>query len=125
MVTEKIKAIAEYKSKIEALEAEVAGQLQAELSGLPAKYGFATLKAFFKAVKQAGGVRAAFAPSAKAGGKKRRRRARITPEIRQDIKAAVIAGKTGAEIAKEFKISLPSVQNIKKEFGLVKARGKK
>jgi DNA-binding CsgD family transcriptional regulator len=34
----------------------------------------------------------------------------------------VDAGKTGAEIAKELKISLPSVQNIKKALGLVKAR---
>jgi hypothetical protein len=35
----------------------------------------------------------------------------------------VQAGQSGAEIAKAFGISLPSVQNIKKEAGLVKARG--
>jgi hypothetical protein len=31
-------------------------------------------------------------------------------------------GRTGAEIAKAVRISLPSVQNIKKALGLVKAR---
>jgi DNA-binding CsgD family transcriptional regulator len=39
------------------------------------------------------------------------------------VKAAVEAGRTGAQIAKEFGISVPSVQNIKKELGLVKKRG--
>jgi hypothetical protein len=36
----------------------------------------------------------------------------------------VESNKTGAAIAKELKISLPSVQNIKKSLGLVKARSK-
>jgi DNA-binding CsgD family transcriptional regulator len=33
------------------------------------------------------------------------------------------AGKTGAQIAKALKISLPSVANTKKAHGLVKKRG--
>jgi transposase len=36
--------------------------------------------------------------------------------------AAVQEGKSGAEISKSLGLSLPSVQNIKKEAGLVKAR---
>lgn len=56
-------------------------------------------------------------------GKKRRTRAKITPEVKARVKAGVEAGKTGSAIAKEVGISLPSVQNIKKELGLVKARG--
>jgi hypothetical protein len=123
MVTEKIKEIAAFKSKIEALEAEVAKQLQTELSGLPEQYGFASLKEFFKAVKKAAGGHVSF-KAPKAAGGRRRRRAKITPEMKDGIKAAVKAGKTGAQIAKEFKISLPSVQNVKKELGLVKARKK-
>ena len=39
-----------------------------------------------------------------------------------DVKKMVDAGKTGAEISQALKISLPSVQNIKKALGLVKAR---
>ena len=124
MVTEKIKTIEDYKVKIAALEKEVAKQLHAELAGLPAKYGFASVNGFVLAVKKAAGGRSPSAPSRAAGGKKRRRRARITPEMRLEIKQAVQAGKTGSQIAKEFKISLPSVQNIKKEFGLVKSRKK-
>ena len=124
MITEKIKELASFKSKVEALEAEVAKQLQAELSGMPAAYGFDSLNGFIKAVKQAAGGRSSYKAPKVAGGKKRRR-AKITPEMKNGIKAAVKAGKTGAEIAKEFGISRPSVQNVKKEFGLVKARGKK
>jgi hypothetical protein len=45
----------------------------------------------------------------------------ITDETRAKVKALVEAGKTGAEIAAEVGISLPSVQNIKKALGLVKA----
>ena len=52
----------------------------------------------------------------------KRKRAKLTSELKDQVKVAVEAGKTGAAIAKEFGISLPSVQNIKKEFGLVKAR---
>jgi hypothetical protein len=125
MITDKIKELASFKSKVEALEAEVAKQLQAELAGLPAQYGYDSLNGFIKAVKKAGGGRSSFKAPKVAGGKRRRRRAKITPEMKDGIKAAVKAGKTGAEIAKEFGISLPSVQNVKKELGLVKARGKK
>ena len=49
--------------------------------------------------------------------------AKITDQTRSEVKKLVEGGKTGAEIAKALKISLPSVQNIKKALGLVKARG--
>jgi hypothetical protein len=38
------------------------------------------------------------------------------------VKRLVESGKTGAQIARTLRISLPSVQNIKKALGLVKAR---
>ena len=50
------------------------------------------------------------------------KRAVITDAIRARIKKLLQAGKSGAAIAKAVGISLPSVQNIKKAFGLVKAR---
>jgi hypothetical protein len=53
---------------------------------------------------------------------KRRRRAVITDETRSSVKKLVGSGKTGTQIAKALGISLPSVQNIKKALGLVKAR---
>ena len=123
MVTDKIKQLADYQQKVEKLKQTVAGQLKQELASLYKKYGFESPLALIKAIKDSvGGKRAARGPKP-AGGKKRKR-AKITPEVKQKLKAQVEAGKTGTEIAKSLGISLPSVQNIKKELGLVKARKK-
>lgn len=118
------------KAKLE--ELETFAKVQGELSSLPSKYGFSDLNSFVKALKRAVGSgakrgrpsKAAAAPKAVKAEKKGKKgkRARITPEVKDQVKAAVADGKTGAEIAKALGISLPSVQNIKKEFGLVKKR---
>ncbi len=125
MVTQKIKELEELKARAAKLAASIDAERTAELASLPGKYGFDDINAFIKALKQASGIRKSRkgpkAPkAAKAEGK--RTRAKITPELKEQVKAAVAEGKTGAEIAAQFGISLPSVQNIKKEFGLVKSR---
>ena len=51
-----------------------------------------------------------------------RKRAKITAEVIAKVKALVVKNKTGNEIAKEVGISLPSVGNIKKKLGLVRAK---
>ena len=134
MVTDKLKELEAARAKLASLEQSLAAQLNKELAALPAKYGFDSVDAFLAAVKAAGGGRVRRGRKAgsagKAGstgkpggpGKKRRRRAVITDETRANVKKLVAAGKTGGEIAKELNISLPSVQNIKKALGLVKAR---
>jgi len=111
----------------------VRSELSKELAALPAKYGFESADSFIAAVRSAsgGGARRG-RPAAKSaaassgggggGGGKRRRRAVITDETRNVVKKLVENGKTGAEIAKQVGISLPSVQNIKKALGLVKKR---
>lgn len=127
------------QNEIEATRAKLAElesfqKIQGKLANLPSEYGFGDLESFIKALKRAAGaaVKAgrpakaaaaavAAAPKAKKA-KKKGKRARITPEVKDQVKALVAAGKTGAAIAKELGISLPSVQNIKKEFGLVKKR---
>jgi|SRR5580704_7996645 hypothetical protein len=125
MVTAKIKQLEATKAKLARLEKSVANQLHKELAGLPAAYGFDSVPAFVRALTAAGGKRgkrgAAAGPKS-AGGGKRRKRAVITDATRAAVKKLAEAGKTGAEIAKEVRISLPSVQNIKKALGLVKAR---
>ncbi len=131
MVTDKIKELEAARAKLASLEQSIADQMNKELAELPAKFGFASVDDFVKAVKAAtggGGRRgrrrgrpAGAAKPAKAGGK-RRKRAVITDETRAQVKKLVDAGKTGSEIAETLKISLPSVQNIKKALGLVKAR---
>lgn len=122
MVTDKIKQLKATQAKMAELEKSIASQLARELAGLPAKYGFSSTQAFIKAVKASGsgGKRKGSAPKKSAG--KRRKRAVITAETKAQVKSLSQAGKTGAEIAKTVGISLPSVQNIKKELGLVKAR---
>lgn len=131
MVTDKIKELEATRAKLASLEQSIADEMNKELAGLPASFGFTSVNDFVQAVKAAAGGRrgrrkgrkpAVKKAAAKKAGGRRRRRAVITDETRAQVKKMVDAGKTGAEIAKELKISLPSVQNIKKALGLVKAR---
>ncbi len=127
MVTKQIKELEATKAKIANLEKSIAKGLQRELASLHIKYGFASLGEFVSALKAASGkgARGRKGRPAKAAAKskpKRRRRAVITEETRLEVKKLVEGGKTGSQIAKALGISLPSVQNIKKALGLVKAR---
>jgi len=130
MVTETIKELEAARSKVAALEAALAKKNKA-LTSLHTKHGFANVDDFIAALKEANGGRGGRGPgrrasaapaAASSGGKKRSKRAKITPEMKQELKSLVGQGKTGAVIAKTLGISLPSVQNIKKELGLVQAR---
>ena len=121
--TDQIAELEKAKAKIVQAEAKFAADRLAALAKLPIDYGYASLNDFIKALKAAvgktgKGKKAKFA-KAKAG---KRTRAKITPELKQQVIAAVQAGDSGAKIAKNFGISVASVHNIKKEAGLVKAR---
>jgi hypothetical protein len=133
MLTEKIKQLAAAKAKVNELEQKIAAERVSELAALPASFGFESVAAFVKAVRAAAGrkpvkrrkarkARKAVGKAKKPAKKKTRTRAKITDATRADVKKMVEAKKTGAEIAKALGISLPSVQNIKKALGLVKAR---
>ncbi|MEO6569766.1 MAG: helix-turn-helix domain-containing protein [Opitutaceae bacterium] len=118
MVTDKLKELEATKAKMADLVKAIEVERNKELRSLPEKYGFENVNEFVNAVKAAtSGTR-----GKKAGGGKRRTRALITDDTRAQVKKLVAAGKTGSEIAKTVGISLPSVQNIKKALGLVKAR---
>ena len=136
MVTDKLKELEAARTKLANLEQSIAGELNRELAALPARYGFASTSEFVSAVNAAtgsgrgrgrrrgrppGSTNAAKS-AAKKGGRRRRTRAVITDETRAQVKKMVDAGRTGAEIAQTLKISVPSVQNIKKALGLVKER---
>lgn len=124
MVTDKLQKLRQYQKQMAQLEKELS-RFNSKLLALPAKYGFKTMNSFIEALRAAGGSGSApsraAAASATASGRKPR--AVITTETKQKVKALVKDGKTGSEIAEELNISLPSVQNIKKELGLVKKRG--
>ncbi len=122
MITKRLKELESAKARLAKLEKNLAHELQRELAALPAVYGYSSLRGFIDALTgAAAGGRAAKAGKAPAAGS-RRRRAVITDAKRAEVKKLAGAGKTGAEIAKTLKISLPSVQNIKKALGLVKSR---
>ena len=132
MVTDKIKELEAARAKVDSLEQSIAHERNKELAALPAKFGFESAREFVRAVNAAAGSGSGRrrgrppgkgkAAGAKKGGRKRRTRAVITDETRNQVKKMVDAGKTGAEIAETLKISVPSVQNIKKALGLVKER---
>ena len=123
MVTDQIKQLEATKAKIAKLEKEIAARLNKELASLPGKYGFDSAAEFVEAVVAAsGGKRGSKKASKGSAPAARRKRAIITPATHQEVKKLVEAGKTGADIAKLLRISIPSVHNIKKALGLVKAR---
>jgi hypothetical protein len=124
MVTQQIKELEVTKAKILALEKSIAKRIQKELSTLHDKYGFGSLDEFIRALKgTTGNGPGRNGHLGKGPGKaKRRKRSVITDETRASVKKLVESGKTGSQIAKTLGISLPSVQNIKKALGLVKAR---
>ena len=117
MVSDKFKQLADYQQKVAALQRKIERERTQALASLHRKYGFASpaelIRAIRAAVGRGGGKRAG-------GG--HRKYARISPELRQKIKAALQAGKTGGQVAAAFGVSVPSVYNIKKASGLVKAR---
>lgn len=124
---DQIAELEKQKAKLLQAEAKLATERVAALARLPGDYGYENLNDFIAALKAAAGKgrkgKPGRKPGAKAAKPAKRTRAKITPELKQQVIAAVQAGASGSEVVKQFGISLPSVQNIKKEAGLVKARG--
>lgn len=126
MASQTFKKLAALRSQLESLQSEA----DRELANIPKEYGFPDKESFLAAFHAATGGRptrrgrppgpGSDSPSDTSG--KRRRRSKITPEMKQQLKDLVKEGKTGAQIAEQLKISLPSVANIKKELGLTKSR---
>lgn len=131
---DQIAKIEKAKADIAAAEAKFAADRVAALAKLPADYGFDDINEFVKAVKDAYGKGSSkvksgrkakssdVAKESKGGKGERGKRTKITDAIKAQVKALAEAGKTGSEIASSLGISAPSVQNIKKALGLVKAR---
>ena len=130
MLLNKLNQLKAARAKVASLEKSIENKLNRELAALPEKYGFETAAELAEAIIRAsgqgavrgGGKRRGRKPGkAKAAGG-RRKRAKITDEMREQVKKMVAEDKTGSEIAKAVGISLPSVQNIKKAAGLVNKR---
>ena len=130
MLLNKLNQLKAARAKVASLEKSIENKLNRELAALPEKYGFETAAELAEAI-----IRASGQGAVRGGGKRRgrkpgkvkaaggrRKRAKITDEMREQVKKMVAEGKTGSEIAKAVGISLPSVQNIKKAAGLVNKR---
>jgi hypothetical protein len=119
IITEKAKRLAEYEAKVAELKKQVEKDRAKALAHLHEEYGFANANELIKAIRAAAGSR-----RGRPAGKRavHRKHARITLELKEKIKTALRAGKTGGKVAAQFGVSLPSVYNLKKAFGLVKAR---
>lgn len=136
MITNTQKQIAATKAKLEALEKKAAAESAKKLTNLHKNLGFATRADLIAALSsletsgakpgpKKGAAKKAGRPAAKpAKATKRAKRTRITEELKAKVIAAVKAGGKGAAVAKEFGISIPSLQNIKKAAGLTKTRKK-
>lgn len=135
MIKDTLKQIAETKAKLESLEKKAAAETTQKLSNLHKDLGYGSRAELIAALQSLGGAKAKRARKAKSGtakkavkaakgpkAKKRAKRARITDELKQQVIAAVNAGEKGTVVAKKFGISVPSLQNIKKEAGLTKPR---
>ena len=125
MITEQIKELQAAQAKVASLQQSIADQMEAKLAELPASFGFDSMQSFIKRLKSVGGVRVKKTRAKKAAppaSDKKRARATITEGMKLWVKTLPEEGKTGPEIAAAVGISMPSVQNIKKAFGLVKAR---
>ena len=123
MITDKIKELEKLRADTAKLEASIKDERTKELAALPAYYGFDSVAAFAKAVVKAGKGAKVSEKAPKEAKAKKRTRAVVTPEIKAKVVELANEGKTGAEIAKAVGVSLPTIQNIKKAAGLVKARG--
>ncbi|MGH8021042.1 MAG: helix-turn-helix domain-containing protein [Opitutaceae bacterium] len=126
--------LAAQKAKIE--EAMIA-ERKAQLANIHEEYGYGSREDLIAALRGSGqsaparktagkrgrkkrAVAAAAPKPAASRGRKRRKRTTITPELRKSIESAVRSGKTGAAVAAEFGVSLPTVQNIKRAAGLTR-----
>jgi hypothetical protein len=132
MFIDQLAKLEKQKAELLAAEAKLAADRVAALAKLPADYGFESVDAFVKAVKDAakgksgkarGGAKPGRKP--KAASVAKGKRVRISDEAKLQVKFLSEQGKTGLEISKLLGISVPSVQNIKKALGLVKTRGAK
>jgi len=117
MVTDKVKELAEIEARAIELKKAIAQERAKELAALPEQYGFGSMKEFISALKAVGGnTEKKTAPTG------RKKRARITPELKESVVKALGEKKAASAIAEEHGISVASVNVIKKGAGLVKAR---
>ncbi|HLS28412.1 MAG TPA: hypothetical protein VK041_07160 [Opitutales bacterium] len=106
----KLQEIEKYREKIADLEREMENERRQKLLDLHEQLGYDSRQDLIEALQ-------------KLPGGRRGRRTVITPELRSKISDALKAGEeAGTAIARRFGVSVATVQNIKKDLGLVQPR---
>jgi hypothetical protein len=126
MLNKKLKEISLYKAKIAALEKSILAERQTKLKKLQSDLGYGSTADLIEALRSLNGA----APTASRGkvstaaaggpGRKRRKRAKVTDEMRQGMVTALRAGGKAGDVAKQFGVSIPTVQNVKRAAGLTR-----
>lgn len=125
MLVNNIKELEIAKAKVAELESSIIAERKQALISLPAQMGYSDVEELIAALRDVNRGKKTGRDVKKSPVKGiPSRRAKITEEVRAEVKKHIEAGMSGAEIAATVGISLPSVQNIKKQLGLVKARSK-
>ncbi len=119
MAVDTLKAITRKKAELAGLEQQYAIEQHKKLAGLHKEAGFGSTVELIAALK---GLVSKQKPGI---GKKNTvlqsgKRTKITAPMRAKIVAALKGGAKGTAVAEEYGISIPSIQNIKKENGLTK-----
>ena len=137
--------LARKQAEVANLEQELIAAQAAQFTELPARLGLDSIDAVIKALapfaspRLKGALAKAFggklpapvvvvaapaeeAPAAPAAKAERRKRATITPEIKEAVVQALQAGKTTGAVAAECGVSPATVNNIKRAAGLTKPR---
>ena len=120
MITDKIKELEQLRNQAAALEKRIEEEKAAKLASMHAEVGLESTEALISALR---GL--AKKPRRAKQPPKRRKRVRLTPAQKENIAKEIKGGLKGTEAAKKFGVSLPTIQKIKKDFGLVKSRAKK
>jgi hypothetical protein len=123
-------ALQKAEAQVEQLRRKAAEERAGHLKNLHTSYGFASRGELIEALVSLDGGRRGRAAYGTAGASAssssgKRRRARITPEMRSEVVKAIKGKEPAGAVAKRFSISIQSVQNIKKAAGLVQARKKR
>ena len=139
--------LARKQAEVASLEQELRAAQTAQFTELPAKLGLDSIDAVIKALAHHASPRLKGALAKAFGGKlpvsavaietpvdskpaaaapvparERRKRATVTPELKDAIVLALQAGKTATAVAEECGVSPATVNNIKRAAGLTKKR---
>jgi predicted DNA-binding transcriptional regulator YafY len=111
------------RSQMEDTERQIVAKIQQEMKGLPAKFGYENMGAFIHALRALDEEGEAVTSQTKSSSRKKS--VRLSVQQTNEVVALLNAtpSVTAAEIAAKFGVSQSKINGIKKQAGLVTARG--